>query len=164
MKNIVIDLDGTLTIDDESDYKCKPANVEIINQLKKYRAMGFKITIFTSRNMKTYSGNIGQINVKTLPTIIKWLDQHDVPYDEVVVGKPWCGNDGFYIDDRAIRPNEFANLSYNEIRDLLGISSSKEVKLGGGIINDIDYICQISSHRISNRIRKTSSSICANWQ
>ena len=82
--------------------------------------------------MKTYSGNIGQINVKTLPTIIKWLDQHDVPYDEVVVGKPWCGSDGFYIDDRAIRPNEFANLSYNEIRDLLGISSSKEVKLGGG--------------------------------
>lgn len=123
MKNLIIDLDGTLTIDDKSDYRYKPANIEVINQLKKYKEMGFKITIYTSRNMKTFGGNIGQINVKTLPTIIEWLDRHDVPYDEVVVGKPWCGTEGFYVDDRAIRPNEFTSLSYDEIKDLLGINS-----------------------------------------
>lgn len=42
MKNIIMDLDGTLTIDDNSDYKNKPANIEVINQLKKYKEMGFK--------------------------------------------------------------------------------------------------------------------------
>lgn len=124
MKNIVMDLDGTLTIDDKSDYKNKPANIEVINQLKKYKEMGFKITIYTSRNMQTFSGNIGQINAKTLPTILEWLDKHNVPYDEIIVGKPWCGNDGFYVDDRAIRPNEFISLNYNEIKDLLGIKTN----------------------------------------
>ena len=74
--------------------------------------------------MQTFSGNIGQINAKTLPTILEWLDNHNVPYDEIIVGKPWCGNDGFYVDDRAIRPNEFISLNYNEIKDLLGIKTN----------------------------------------
>ena len=45
--------------------------------------------------MQTFSGNIGQINAKILPTILEWLDKHNVPYDEIIVGKPWCGNDGY---------------------------------------------------------------------
>ena len=74
--------------------------------------------------MRTYEGNVGKINIHTLPVIIEWLHTHKVPYDEIIVGKPWCGEDGFYIDDRAVRPSEFANLSYFEITQLL----EKEVK------------------------------------
>ncbi|EGR0135488.1 capsular biosynthesis protein, partial [Vibrio parahaemolyticus] len=37
----------------------------------------------------------------------------------VLVGKPWCGHEGFYIDDRAIRPSEFARLNIEEIYELL---------------------------------------------
>ncbi len=69
--------------------------------------------------MRTYDGNVGKINIHTLPTIIEWLDKHAVPYDEIHVGKPWCGFEGFYIDDKAIRPSEFVNLSYDEIQGLL---------------------------------------------
>jgi capsule biosynthesis phosphatase len=54
-----------------------------------------------------------------LPVIIDWLKKHDIPYDEIHVAKPWCGNDGFYIDDKSIRPSEFAQLSYEEIQQLL---------------------------------------------
>ncbi|TOH10543.1 capsular biosynthesis protein, partial [Vibrio parahaemolyticus] len=72
-----------------------------------------------ARNMRTYEGNIGKINIHTLPIITKWLNEHNVPYDEILVGKPWCGHDGFYIDDRAIRPSEFVNLSYSQITQLL---------------------------------------------
>ena len=35
------------------------------------------------------------------------------------MGKPWCGTEGFYIDDKAVRPSEFARLSLQEIADLL---------------------------------------------
>jgi capsule biosynthesis phosphatase len=69
--------------------------------------------------MRTYEGNIGMINANTLNDIFKWLDSYSIPYDEVHVGKPWCGFDGFYVDDKTIRPQEFLNLSYDEITELL---------------------------------------------
>ena len=119
MKNLIIDLDGTLTIDSKASYQEKLPNIEVINQLKAYKEKGFNITIFTSRNMRTYEGNIGKINIHTLPIITEWLDKHSVPYDEVIVGKPWCGFDGFYVDDKSIRPSEFASMSYDEIQELL---------------------------------------------
>ena len=119
MKNIVIDLDGTLTIDSEEPYDKKPINNEVLAQLNNYKEMGFNIIIFTSRNMRTYEGNVGKINIHTLPTIIEWLEKHNVPYDEIQVGKPWCGFDGFYIDDKAVRPSEFASNSYEEIQEIL---------------------------------------------
>lgn len=119
MKNIIIDLDGTLTIDSNTPYSEKPVNNEVAEQLRQYKSMGFKITILTSRNMRTYNGDIGKINVHTLPVILEWLTKHNIPYDEVVVGKPWCGFDGFYVDDKAIRPSEFASLNYEEITALL---------------------------------------------
>ncbi|HBC7113125.1 TPA: capsular biosynthesis protein, partial [Escherichia coli] len=71
----------------------------------------------------TYNSNIGKITAVTLPIIVEWLEKNNVPYDEIYVGKPWCGHEGFYVDDKAIRPNEFVNLSYNEIKKLTGIKS-----------------------------------------
>lgn len=129
MKNIIIDLDGTLTIDSDAPYDQKPINNEVLAQLNKYKEMGFNITIFTSRNMRTYEGNVGKINIHTLPTIIEWLKKHEVPYDEIQVGKPWCGFDGFYIDDKSIRPSEFASKSYEEIKDIL--AKENEYRDGG---------------------------------
>jgi capsule biosynthesis phosphatase len=54
-----------------------------------------------------------------LPVMIEWLRRHDVPYDELHIGKPWCGEDGFYVDDRAVRPSEFLSKSYEELRALV---------------------------------------------
>ena len=46
-------------------------------------------------------------------------------YDEVIYGKPWPGPEGFYIDDRAIRPKEFIE---NDIGDLTKIcNTDKEI-------------------------------------
>jgi capsule biosynthesis phosphatase len=36
------------------------------------------------------------------------------------MGKPWGGRGGFYVDDKAIRPDEFLRLSYEEILALVG--------------------------------------------
>ncbi len=119
MKRIVIDLDGTITAHETSDYANVAPNPQVIQRLREYRDQGFEIVIYSSRNMRTYAGNVGKINVHTLPLILEWLGRHDVPYDEVIVGKPWCGFEGFYVDDKTIRPSEFARLGYEEVRELL---------------------------------------------
>ncbi|MGR5287434.1 HAD-IIIC family phosphatase [Vibrio maritimus] len=119
MKRLVVDLDGTLTQANTSDYRNVLPREDVIQKLRDYKSQGFDITISTARNMRTYEGNVGKINIHTLPIITEWLDKHNVPYDEILVGKPWCGHDGFYIDDRAVRPSEFADLSREQINELL---------------------------------------------
>lgn len=121
-KRIVIDVDGTLASakSPEQSYADLEPISETLNKLREYREQGFYIVIFSSRNMRTYSSNAGLIQANTLPILIDWLKKHDVPYDEVYVGKPWCGFEGFYVDDKAIRPDEFARLSYEEILAIVG--------------------------------------------
>ena len=119
MKKLVIDLDGTLTQANTSDYRNVLPQTDVIEQVRKYKNQGFEIVISTARNMRTYNGNVGKINIHTLPIITEWLDKHNVPYDEILVGKPWCGHEGFYVDDRAIRPSEFSSLNIDEINQLL---------------------------------------------
>lgn len=122
MKRLIMDLDDTLTITDPSkSYSEKEPNTEIVEQLRYYKSMGFEIVIQTARNVRTYNGNLGKINANTLPVIIEWLSKHEIPFDEIYVGKPWCGTEGFYVDDKAIRPNEFLKYSLEEIRLLLNI-------------------------------------------
>lgn len=121
MKRIIIDLDGTLTHEEpEAAYPAKRPRVDVVKKLEFYREQGFQITILTARNMRTYSGNVGLINIHTLPKIIEWLNTHRIPFDEVLVGKPWCGEEGFYVDDRALRPDEFVALEPDQIATLLG--------------------------------------------
>ena len=120
MKRLVFDLDGTLAIDDPSRaYADRAPNLAVVERLRAYRAEGFEIIICSARNMRTHAGQIGKINAETLPVVIDWLRRHDIPFDEIHVGKPWCGTEGFYIDDRAIRPSEFVALSLDEIRQRL---------------------------------------------
>ncbi|MDP1873294.1 capsular biosynthesis protein [Phenylobacterium sp.] len=120
MKRLVFDLDGTLSLDEPGvPYGERRPNCTVVEQLRAYRAMGFEIIVCTARNMRTHGGQIGKINALTLPVVLEWLSRHDIPYDEVHVGKPWCGTDGFYVDDKAVRPSEFVALTYDEIRSLL---------------------------------------------
>ena len=115
MKRLIVDLDNTICHAEKGDYKNAIPHPELIQQLKTYKEQGFEIVISTSRNMRTYEGNIGKITVNTLPIILDWLKKHDVPHDEIYLGKPWCGLDGFYIDDRSVRPREFNTMTYEEI-------------------------------------------------
>jgi capsule biosynthesis phosphatase len=115
-----MDLDETISSKGpRTGYEDASPRRDVIEKMRAFREQGFTICIFTARNMRTYDGNIGKINAHTLPVILAWLAKHDVPYDEVIVGKPWCGHEGFYVDDRAIRPSEFVALSPPEIDALL---------------------------------------------
>jgi capsule biosynthesis phosphatase len=119
-KRIVMDIDGVLAKkDSERDYNEKEVDKDILSRLEEYSENGFYIILYTARNMRTHEGRIGKINADTAPTLLEWLDEKGIPYDEIHYGKPWCGHDGFYVDDKAIRPSEFENLNHEEIRELV---------------------------------------------
>ena len=119
MKRLIIDIDDTTSFAKDGDYRNATPCVEMIEAIRKYKSIGFEIVFSTARNMRTYKGNVGKINANTLPIIIEWLNRHEIPYDEIYTGKPWCGFEGFYIDDKAVRPREFVEMSYIEIQELL---------------------------------------------
>ncbi len=114
---MVFDLDGTICPIKKKDelYEDLVPYNEMIEKIRELKEIGFRITIFTSRNMKTHGGNIGLINANTAKIILKWLDKWDIPYDEIIYGKPWPGEKGFYVDDRAIRPRELISKSFEEL-------------------------------------------------
>lgn len=122
-KRIVIDVDGTIckNKDDGVSYIDAEPNIEIIQQLRRYKEMGFTIVLYTSRQMRTHECNLGRIIATTVPVLVEWLKANEVPYDEIHVGKPWCGLEGFYVDDKSLRPDEFLSMSYEEVKTLLSI-------------------------------------------
>jgi capsule biosynthesis phosphatase len=125
MKRLVLDLDGTITRDDPlRGYADKEPCPEVVARMHEYKALGYTIVVHTARSMRSFENSVGLIAAHTLPVIIDWLKAHDIPYDEIHIGKPWCGTDGFYVDDRAIRPDEFVALSLEEIQALIGKPSA----------------------------------------
>lgn len=126
-KVLVVDIDGTLCgskKEGETYLQIEP-KMDVVNKLRQYKEDGFYVILFTARQMRTYQGNVGKINANTAKVLFEWLDVNKIPYDEVHFGKPWCGKRGFYIDDKAIRPSEFVNLTYEEIIKL--INNEEEV-------------------------------------
>jgi capsule biosynthesis phosphatase len=121
-KCIVMDIDGTLCSikQPHEAYEDLIPKSDVLEMLRAYQEKGFHIILSTSRNMNTYDGNVGAITAKTAKVLMAWLDRHEVPYDELHVGKPWAGRGGFYVDDKAIRPDEFTRLTYDEILAIVG--------------------------------------------
>jgi capsule biosynthesis phosphatase len=116
-KVVVVDVDGTLAGRREAgqSYAEVPPIPRVIQRIRSLKKRGYWIILYTSRNMRTHGGNVGRIMRHTAPILVEWLARHEIPYDELHFGKPWCGHDGFYVDDRAIRPREFVTLELEEI-------------------------------------------------
>lgn len=102
---ICFDLDGTICTtkkDGETyaDVKPIPGAIETIRRL---RESGHTIIIQTARHMRTCEGNVGKVLAKQGAVTLKWLDDHNVPYDEIHFGKPHAD---IFVCDKAIRHNE----------------------------------------------------------
>lgn len=124
--SFIFDIDGTLCPIKKKDerYEELVPYKNMVEKLKYYKENGAKIVLFTSRNMNSYGGNIGVINKKTAKILLEWLDKWDIPYDEIIYGKPWPGHKGFYVDDRTVRPDEFLKCSVEQLDDIC--NKSKE--------------------------------------
>lgn len=104
-KTLVVDIDGTLCYPNKKgDYsKCKPIE-SVVNKLRIENDKGTYIILFTARNMRTFRGAIGLINKYTAPLLLEWLKKNDVPYDEIIYGKPWGFGGVSYADDKNVEP------------------------------------------------------------
>ena len=116
----IVDIDGTLCPIKKKDEKYEDLRpyTAIVDKIREYKNEGAKIVLFTSRNMNSYQGNIGLINANTAKILLKWLEKWEIPYDEIIYGKPWPGHEGFYVDDRAVRPDEFLKYSPQQLKEI----------------------------------------------
>ena len=128
----VFDIDGTLCPIKRSEehYEDLAPFRDVVEKLREYHNEGARIVLFTSRNMNSYKGNIGQINKHTARILLDWLERWRIPYDELIYGKPWPGHKGFYVDDRTVRPNEFLTKSVSELEEICASSRSKSINGG----------------------------------
>ena len=99
---IAIDLDDTIL-------HCKAADEEYGNEkpqaraieiLKRWKAQGHYIIIHTARHARTCDGNLGKILAKQGLTTLQWLEDNEVPYDEIWWSKP---DADIFIDDKGFR-------------------------------------------------------------
>jgi capsule biosynthesis phosphatase len=115
------DLDNTLvtfpTI--PNDYTTVKPIHKMINTVQTLKKAGHEIIIYTARRMKTHEHNIGKI-IKDIALItLNTLEQFNIPYDELVFGKPIAD---IYVDDRSINPycNDISFFGlFNEKNDFL---------------------------------------------
>ena len=119
MNSIILDVDGTICPIKKPDqeYKDLVPYPDMISKIKELKDAGFKIVLFTSRNMRTFNNDINKILKYTKPVLEEWLKRYDIPYDEIIFGKPWPGKDGLYVDDRTVRPKELLKYSLDEINE-----------------------------------------------
>ena len=94
--SFVCDIDGTLCPIKKQDerYEDLIPYLDMVEKLRYYQENGARIVLFTSRNMNSYGGNIGLINKNTAKILLKWLEKWNIPYDEIIYGKPWPGKKG----------------------------------------------------------------------
>ncbi len=122
--SLVVDVDGTLCPikKKEERYEDLVPFPEMVKKLRYCHENGAKIILFTSRNMNSFEGNLGLINKVTARVLLDWLEKWEIPYDELIYGKPWPGHRGFYIDDRTVRPDEFLSRTAEELEELCAAS------------------------------------------
>ena len=105
---LIIDLDNTLTQAGSSqDYSKKLVNKQVALAVNNAISLGYASKIFSARNMRSFKGDMAKIESVTRPIAEAWLYENNIEHDELILGKPWCGFDGWYLDDKNISIEEF---------------------------------------------------------
>jgi len=129
----IVDLDGTITVDDPAvSYAQKPMDGAMAAALTAAADFGLRIVVSTARNMRTHKGGVDSLLQITAPIACEWLVRNGVRADDLLVGKPWCGPGGFYIDDRNLHPEEFVFRFLCPLADSLPILVGDSALRGSG--------------------------------
>ncbi|CAF4152367.1 unnamed protein product, partial [Adineta steineri] len=95
------DLDNTLVSypTKHGDYNSVEPKIQNIQLIRELHSAGHYIIIQTARRMKTHQGNVGRVIADIGRITIETLTKFDIPYDELIFGKPYAD---VYIDDSTI--------------------------------------------------------------
>ena len=111
-KSLVFDLDDTLSFadisieDSKTRYASTKPNTPLIEKLRECHKNGWYITILTARHMRSALNDVDICFNKLSQITVDWLDRHDIPFDQLVFGKPYGM---WYIDDKAMTLDTFIN-------------------------------------------------------
>lgn len=107
------DLDNTLVTFPRipKDYTTVEPIKHNILAARKLKSMGHTIIIHTARRMQTFGSNVGAVVADIGRITLDTLDRFQIPYDEVVFGKPLAD---IYVDDLALA-------SFGDVTKELGI-------------------------------------------
>ena len=125
---ICIDIDGVvckLRRPGEAYGNLKPLQ-GAIEKIKRLKAAGHCIILYTARHMKTCRGNVGKVLALQGATTLEWLARHGIEYDEIYFGKPYAD---VYIDDNALRFESWEAIEADG--GSLPMSSEKQRELEG---------------------------------
>ena len=100
---ICFDIDNTLLkyrTPSQSYKECEPIQ-SMVDFLRRLKADGHTIILYTARGMATQNGDLGKVMATIAADTFTSLKTHAIPYDELYFGKPHAN---LYIDDRAFNP------------------------------------------------------------
>jgi len=106
-KTLCVDVDDTICFTENFDYTASTPNEPVIAKLREARTHGWRIVLYTARGQGRSGGRIELISADVFEEVRSFCERFDVPFDEIVVGKPLAR---WYVDDKAIRPDEFVEL------------------------------------------------------
>lgn len=127
-RTIVVDVDNTIATHVNRDFEGATPNRPLITRLNALYDAGWTIIYHTARGTVSCNGDAALIEKLRGPVLRAWLEKHDVRYHQLIFGKP-LGI--YYVDDKAIRPDEFLELDFERA---VGGSGAIVELLGGRVI------------------------------
>jgi len=103
----IIDIDNTISQTSSSiDYDNRVPIFKNLNTLKRILKKN-NACLYTSRGMLTYKNNVRKITKNHAARLKRWLAIYGIKDIKIFFGKPYCGDNGFYVDDRALYLEDF---------------------------------------------------------
>lgn len=129
VNTIVTDLDDTLSFTLDRDWENAKPNLPLIQKLNGLYDNGWEIIIVTARGQLSCAGDCVAADKKYRSLIQKWLSNNNVKYHLLSFEKKLAT---YYIDDKAITPQDFLNVEIKEVKS--GLSGAK-LHIQGNTIN-----------------------------
>jgi len=130
-KRIVCDLDDTISVTLNRDWENAKPVMPVIKKINELFDTGWEIIILTARGQISCNGDCEKADDKYRKQIETWLKKHKVQYHKLSFNKILGA---YYIDDKALNPEEFSNL---KVERLYGMSGSYVLRQ-----NDLVYKTQ----------------------
>lgn len=158
---VIFDLDNTIVTypTEYKDYRTVQPYPSIITLMKQLKEEGHKIIIHTARKMVSCNGNVDEIRKQVEQITIDSLAKYEVPYDEIIFGKPYGD---LYIDDKAFNPfdmslrNQIGFFNYNHYHQepihqnryhrFVRTSKNTIIKMGTGLEGEHYFYQTINQH------------------
>lgn len=126
-KTIVCDVDDTISTHYNRDYENAVPHWPIIDKLNRLYDEGWEIIYLTARGQLSFNGDLALIEKHRRPVLEAWLHKHGVKYSKLSFQKELAQ---YYIDDKAIRPEDFLKM---DMEVLVG-GSGAEVRREGNCV------------------------------